>query len=165
MFWREEKKILGQEMRGEFHKIWFQLLHHSLIDRYLKSSYYMQDAGNVTANTINKFLIDVEFIFPWIFQSKNQEDWWLIKCRLVRNTRTCRPHRFSFLPLQSQHIPFSTHYFSTTWTNFLYQTHQAQFLLRAWLLLLSTRNALPSDPRKTHYSQHSSHRLSKAFLG
>lgn len=35
----------------------------------------MQDAGNVTANTINKFLIDVEFIFPWIFQSKNQEDW------------------------------------------------------------------------------------------
>lgn len=71
------------ELRGELHKISFWLLHHSFIDRHLKSSYYvpgnMQDAGNTAANTTNDILVDVDLIFPWIFQSNNQKTGDLLK--------------------------------------------------------------------------------------
>lgn len=41
------------------------------IDRHSKPSYYvpgnMEDAGNIAVNIANDILIDLEPIFPWIF--------------------------------------------------------------------------------------------------
>lgn len=75
----------------------------------------MQDTGSTAANTANDVLNNVEPIFPWIVQSNNQEDWWLIKFKLVKNTRFCRPYMFFFpTSLISPCSSLSSHYFPNT---------------------------------------------------
>ena len=78
------------EVRSELHKIRFWILHHLFIDRHSKPSYYvpgnMEDTGNIAVNIANDILIDMEPIFPWIFESNSQETCWSIQCKLVRNS-------------------------------------------------------------------------------
>lgn len=79
----------------------------------LKSSYCapgdMQNVGNTAANTTKEILIDVALLCPWLLQSNNLENWWLITCRLVRKYQDLQTHRFFFLPLWSQHITSLLH--------------------------------------------------------
>ena len=64
------------KVRSELHKVRFWLLHRLFIDRHSKPSYYvpdnMEDAANIAVNTANDILIDMEPIFPWIFESNSQ---------------------------------------------------------------------------------------------
>ena len=38
----------------------------------------------IAVNTTKDILIDIEPVFPWIFQSTSQEDWRSVQCKLVR---------------------------------------------------------------------------------
>lgn len=125
-------------MRSELHKVRFWLLpfvHWQTLKTFL---HYvpgnMEDAGNIAVNTANDILIDMEPIFPWIFES-GQETCWSIRCKLIRNSKVCRPHRFSFLPISLTLLCpcLSSYYSPTTWLPpaSCLQTHEAHFLPKA----------------------------------
>lgn len=97
----------------------------------------------------------IEPVFPCIFQPNNQEDWWLIKYKLLKTIPgSAGPTgSSSFLSLRSHHVPHAhLIVFQPPWLPVFLRHIKLIIFSRLWLLFPSTQNVLPSDPHKTVFS-------------